>query len=130
MHFRTGMIVVVLGLGVAVSGCARKAVLDPGPDEFLVLPKTALSEPASYADLPAPRGDGVNRADTNPIGTAIRALGGDPSQATRQLGSVSTAGRSGGGIFGFLRKRTGDVLDPAAEAERLRALGIPVGQSG
>lgn len=124
------MIVVVLGLGVALGGCTRKAVLDPGPDEFSVLPKATLGEPASYSDLPTPRSDGVNRADTNPIGTAIRALGGDPSQSTRQLGSVATAGRSGGGLFGFFRKKTGDVLNPAAEAERLRGLGIPVGQSG
>jgi len=121
--------VAVISLGIALSGCARKAVVDPGPDEFSVLPKIGLSEPASYSDLPEPRGDGVNRADTNPIGRAIAALGGDPSQPTRQLGSLTTSGGNAG-LFGLFRKRGGDVLDPGAEAARLRALGIAIGQAG
>ena len=118
-------ILAILATAIVVSGCSRKSTGDPGPDEFSVLPVLSLSEPASYNDLPAPRSDGVSRANTNPIGRAIAALGGDPSQPTRMLGSTDTAG---GGIFGglFRRKSAEGLLDPNAEAQRLSGLGIAV----
>ncbi len=74
----------VLTIGLVLSACADKGLKQirptgEGPDEFLVLPVKPLQQPESYAALPAPTPGGVNRADTNPNGEAIAALGGNAS---------------------------------------------------
>ena len=115
----------ILVTAVALSACSRKSTGDPGPDEFSVLPVSALSEPPSYNDLPAPRADGASRAETNPVARAMALLGGDPSRQPRMLGSIETAGT---GVFGglFRRKSAQGILDTSAESQRLLSLGIPV----
>lgn len=52
-----------------------------GPDEFSVLPAMPLQAPASLT-LPAPTPGGVNLADPDPLGDAIRALRGNPGAAS------------------------------------------------
>ena len=59
-----------------------------GPDEFSVIPYRPLDIPATLA-LPQPTPGGVNKADPNPLGEAIAALGG--SQAAARAGGVPTS---------------------------------------
>ena len=109
---------------VLLGACARSPRVDPGPDEFAVLPNAELSEPANYSDLPAP--GGASMAAANPLGDAITALGGNAVTAT-QLGSGATTGGGGGGLFGWLfGGRSSEVLNADAEAKRLQSLGINV----
>ncbi len=116
------MIVALLG----VAACGRQARVDPGPDEFLVMPASALVDPATLSDLPTP--GGVSRTDRSAVAQGIVALGGNPAAASAvALGSGNTSQKTG---FGFLSglfgggKKNAQALDPAAEAARLRALGI------
>ena len=53
MKFGKSFVAIFVGC-LVMSGCARTASVDPGPDEFAVLPNAALVEPANYTDLPEP----------------------------------------------------------------------------
>jgi len=101
--FRT---VLVCGALVALTACGSSAGLrdlstdSAGPDEFSVIPQRALDIPETL-ELPAPTPGGANKADPNPTGDAIAALGG--SQAAGRAGGVpaqdaalvAQAGRNG-----------------------------------
>ena len=120
------IIIATLCAVIAFSGCARVSRVDPGPDEFLVLPNAQLSDPTGFANLPSP--GGVSRAEVNPFAQAIAALGGTSTGQLRLLGTGAAAGT---GRPGFLVRLFGargnsDILDPEAEAIRLRELGIAV----
>ncbi len=121
------MIIPALCAAIAVSGCSRVSRVDPGPDEFLVLPNAQLSDPAGFANLPSP--GGVSRAEINPFAQAIAALGGTTTGQMRLLGTGAAAGTGRPGflarLFGTARGNS-DILDPEAETIRLRELGIAV----
>ncbi|WP_101341098.1 DUF3035 domain-containing protein [Cereibacter azotoformans] len=51
----------------------------PGPDEFGILPVKPLEIPETIGALPSPTPGGANRADPNPLGDAVAALGGSPA---------------------------------------------------
>jgi len=71
---------------VALSGCGDVEifgkkygggkVVDPGPDEFSVLPTKPLEIPTDVVTLPAPTLGSKNRADLTPAVDAVVALGG------------------------------------------------------
>lgn len=67
-----------------VSACSNTGLRElssnsKGPDEFLVEPKQALQQPPDYNTLPAPTPGGSNLTDNDPLGDAVVALGGRPS---------------------------------------------------
>lgn len=113
---------------VGVSACGRHARVDPGPDEFAVIPQAALGEPAEFSSLPNP--GGTSRTATSGVAAGIVALGGNPGAANpARLGSANAPRRQGGGFFSRLfggGNRNALALDASAEAARLRALGIAV----
>ncbi len=49
-----------------------------GPDAFALVPTRPLEMPPQTAELPPPTPGGINRADPDPRGQAIAALGGRP----------------------------------------------------
>ncbi|MCA0041884.1 DUF3035 domain-containing protein [Celeribacter litoreus] len=133
----------------ALVACGRKGEMLPndvsiGPDEFTIVPAKDLQEPTDYSALPAPTPGGTNLADATPNEDLIIALGGRVPAATGVDGAiVSYASRYGvdSNIRADLyasdeRRREGRgkyerayrrfALDPWAEWERLRALGIVV----
>lgn len=119
-----GVWAAALVLGLAA--CAGNARVDPGPDEFSVLPKAALADPAGGAPLPAP--GGVSIAEPNPFAMANSALGGGGGATGPQNGAGALSVPRRGGFLSRLfggGKRGAMALDPAAEAARLRQLGIP-----
>ena len=122
--FRVALLVSLAGL----AACGGRARIDPGPDEFSVIPQRQLEDPSGLAALPAP--GGVNATAPSGIAAGIVALGGRPvgtPPATPGAGAISQ--QRSGGFFGRLFGRgtkSGAALDPAAEAARLRALGIAV----
>ena len=117
----------MLAGALAVSGCARQLRVDPGPDEFSVLPARALVEPADYGRLPPPE-PGASRAEISAFAMAYTAMGGNGAAPARTLGAGAVGQRSGGGFLARLLggRGTPGVLDPAAEAARLAALGIRI----
>ncbi len=112
----------IFAIGLGLSACTSTVRIDPGPDEFSILPKAALADPAS-GSLPAP--GGTSSAEANPFALAYAALGGGGG-ATGPLRGAGAVQPADGGFWTrwFNRKKTAGVLDPAAEAARLRALGI------
>lgn len=80
---RSLLLITILGLAVAVSGCSKKPLRDlrtssNGPDEFLVLPTKPLTTPDNLSVLPQPNPGGGNLVDPNPKAEAVAALGGRP----------------------------------------------------
>lgn len=76
---------IVLGLAVALSGCANTGLRDlrsggDGPDEFMILPNKPLQEPDDFTSLPEPTPGGTNRVDQAPISDATAALGGNAAR--------------------------------------------------
>ncbi|MFS4581890.1 DUF3035 domain-containing protein [Phaeobacter sp. C3_T13_0] len=89
--------VIVLMGALAVSACGQKGLRDlrpagTGPDEFLVLPTKALTEPASYETLPQPTPGAANLTDRNPKGEAVSALGGNPAALVAGAGVPASDG--------------------------------------
>ena len=128
---RTGSWAIRITLVLALTGataCGRQARVDPGPDEFSVIPQAALADPASFSTLPNP--GGISRTATSGVAAGIVALGGNPAApAPARLGSANTPARAGGGFLGFLfggGNRNALALNPSVEAARLRGLGVPV----
>ena len=81
---RTGLILASLAAVLALSACGDRPLRElskpgEGPDEFRIVPGKPLEQPESYAELPTPLATGANRTDQDPIGDAIVALGGRPS---------------------------------------------------
>lgn len=72
---------IAIGLALLLAACGgdgRLHRLDAGadgPDEFSVIPMRPLVLPATF-DLPPPTPGAANRADPNPRGDAMAALGG------------------------------------------------------
>lgn len=94
-----------VGLAVAALALAACAPKDPnlmrikatteGPDEFGILPQRPLELPptletASTASLPPPTLGGKNRADMNPMGDAIAALGGREPEGNGTIPAADT----------------------------------------
>ncbi len=103
---RIALGLMILGIGVALGGCAKKPLHDlrtnsQGPDEFMVLPVKPLTAPQDYGALPTPTPGGTNLVDQNPKADAIAALGGRPSAlevtgvAASDRALVASAGRYG-----------------------------------
>lgn len=71
------------------------------PDEFGILPNKPIELPEDLAALPDPTPDQGNRADPNPFGDAVAALGGNPDRlrltgvARADQGMFSYASRYG-----------------------------------
>ena len=68
-------------LPVLVAGCANVGLRDlrstsKGPDEFGIQPASALQEPTSFSELPAPTPGGANRADRSALAEGAQAFGG------------------------------------------------------
>jgi hypothetical protein len=126
---------------------------EPGPDEFAVLPTEELEIPQNLAALPDPTPGAPNRADPNPEGEAIAALGGNPARARGASGDlVAYTTRLGVGgdirpvlaaedeefrrrndglllerMFGvnvYYEAYEGQSLDQYSELERLRRMGV------
>lgn len=124
-----------------------------GPDEFSVIPMRPLAMPATL-DLPPPTPGAANRADPNPLGDGLAALGGtvgagstgdtalmarvsrygtDPGiRATLAAEDADLRGRamalSGFNLFGrdrYYAAYARMALDAAAELARFRAAGVP-----
>ena len=132
------------------SGTSNIHDLSDGPDEFTVLPNKTLSDPASFADLPAPTPGGANLVDPTPERDLAAALGGRVSPnagiPASDAALVAHVGRAGvdptirsdlaaalpssrRGWFGITRqisraRQRGQTLDPYAELERFRAAGV------
>lgn len=82
---RPALSIMIVGLAVVLSGCAPRGLMDirstgEGPDEFLIMPAKPLEMPQNLAALPPPTPGGTNRTDQNPVGDAMIALGGRPSE--------------------------------------------------
>lgn len=97
---------VVVAAVLALTACGGNAGLrdlstdSAGPDEFSVIPQRPLDIPDTLS-LPTPTPGGANRADPNPVGDAVAALGGNPAAAfaggvpASDAALVSQAGRNG-----------------------------------
>lgn len=95
----------LVALALVVAACSRDPEpellnlrSDGTPDEFGILPTAELTEPESYASLPAPTPGGRNLVDPVPEAEAIAALGGRPGVAAARSGDgalLRTAGRFG-----------------------------------
>ena len=126
------------------------------PDEFKVLPRKELQEPPNFSELPTPTPGARNLTDVDPQSDAIRALGGRPgaavARADQALLTATGADRARPDIREILVEEDAEIrrrnrpllferifgnnpgllvyrdqlLDAAAEAERLRALGVVV----
>jgi len=80
----TGLSVILLMLVACGNADPRLMNLrntEAGPDEFAILPNRPLEMPTELAALPPPTLGGANRADPNPEGDAIAALGGNAARA-------------------------------------------------
>lgn len=84
-HF--AMLFTALTLAACGDGTLRNLNDSSGsPEEFDIVPNRPLESPANFAELPAPTPGGANRADQQPLGDAVAALGGNP--AALSAGSV------------------------------------------
>ena len=127
---------VMLVAAVWLAGCSggddepRLMNLDrgrDGPDEFAIVPTRPLEMPSNFAELPQPTPGLRNRADPDPRGEAVAALGGNPATLgpgavpAVDAGLVARAGRFGvePGIrdqlaaedLEFRRRNTGRLLE-------------------
>lgn len=83
---RTASLGTILAAALAVAGCSGGDAPNlmqlerntEGPDEFSIVPTRPLEMPSSFASLPPPLPGGPNRADPDPRGEAVAALGGRP----------------------------------------------------
>lgn len=57
------------------------------PEEFAIVPGKPLTQPESYAALPAPTPGGTNRADQTPLSDAVATLGGNPARLAVSAGT-------------------------------------------
>ncbi|SFQ49869.1 Protein of unknown function [Roseivivax halotolerans] len=74
------MLISVLALGACGDGTLRTFGSDDrSPEEFDIVPNQPLETPVNFAELPAPTPGGANRADQQPLGAAVAALGGNPA---------------------------------------------------
>ena len=126
---KTVSVVAMIGI-VLLAGCARDRLVR-SPEEFDVLPLRPLEIPSDTSRLPPP--GGRNLAEPDPLADGLAALGGDPRRASdaRLLGAGAVLGQAARPRRGFLAGlfgggRAGLALDPAAEAARLKAAGVPV----
>lgn len=148
-----GMITIVVLSACSSKEAPRPTAVFSGPDEFSTLPSKPLEAPEDFTALPTPTPFGANRADVTPKADAIAALGGRaPTSNGVDGGIVSYASRYGvdpsiratlakadknkakrGSALSLPWKRDKYeraykrfALDPYAEWQRLRALGIKV----
>ncbi len=127
-----------------------------GPEEFVVVPNKPLTLPEDLASLPLPQPGITSRSEQNPRADAIAALGGRQQRAGTDRGLLAALGvtqvdpnirttlarearefreNNPGLILDRMMGRMtdpviyrGQLLDPAAEVERLRAAGVRVPQ--
>ena len=66
-----------------------------GPDEFALVPTKPLEMPDSMAELPEPTPGAGNRADPQPRGDAVAALGGNARAGSQAPEVVAYAARHG-----------------------------------
>lgn len=100
MRAGPGILAAVLGATLAVSGCSDRGQPElmnlsratDGPDEFAIVPTRPLEMPTDFAALPPPAPGGPNRADPDPRGDAVAALGGRPAL----LAAAGTPAADGG----------------------------------
>lgn len=148
----------ICGLGLSACGNGLRTVgpSGDGPDEFMIMPVSPLTQPKNYTDLPAPTPGGTNLTDRNPTNEAVIALGGRPSTGTQipssdaaliaQVNRYGAPGNARAEISAadaaYLERQgrlsglrlvdrynaayRSEWLDQRAEAERLRALGVDV----
>lgn len=147
-------VILIAGTACASKSTITPSVAGRGPDEFSISPVKPLEEPKDFAALPVPTLGGTNITDATPKSDAIVALGGRASTTTGVDGGIVTyASRYGvdqnirselAAIDArFLKRKTSKLsfpwtknkyerayrrlaLDPWAELERLRALGVLV----
>ncbi len=81
------LMTVALGLTSACSGGQERDItlknivsVQPGPDEFAVLPGKPLQQPENFTDLPTPTPGAANLTDQNPLADGVRAFGGNPAR--------------------------------------------------
>ncbi|SIS54768.1 Beta-barrel assembly machine subunit BamF [Roseivivax lentus] len=84
----------ILLSAVTLAACSNDTLrtlsrTDGTPEEFGIVPNQPLEQPPSFAELPPPRPGGTNRADQQPLGDAVAALGGNP--AALNAGAVPAA---------------------------------------
>jgi hypothetical protein len=80
-------------LALTACGSGDPRLMNPrntgtGPDAFAIVPTQPLAMPDDLAALPPPTPGGVNRADPDPEGDAIAALGGSRERANRAAGDI------------------------------------------
>jgi hypothetical protein len=113
-------------------GLLEKLSNRTGPDELAIVPQKELEAPPDFNFLPEPSAAAGNRADLDPRADFARAMTGSaPRNAAATAGDAAflaaiLAGTARGGLADdtVLFGGAGDLLDPWAELERLRALGI------
>ncbi|MBU2866549.1 DUF3035 domain-containing protein [Pacificibacter marinus] len=147
-------VILIAATACAPKSTITPAAVGASPDEFSITPVKPLESPKDFAALPAPTLGGVNLTDATPKADAIVALGGRTSTATGVDGGIVTyASRYGvdqsirsdlaASDARFRKLKTAApsfpwvqnkyerayrrlALDPWAELERLRALGVLV----
>lgn len=116
---RSLLLLTILGLAVAVSGCGKKPLRDlrtnsNGPDEFLILPTKPLTTPENLSALPQPTPGWRNLVDQNPNADAVAALGGRPDALVpRGVPASDGALVAQASRFGV----QGDIRETLAEAD-------------
>ncbi|MEM5477311.1 DUF3035 domain-containing protein [Pacificibacter sp. AS14] len=148
------LVMLIAATACASKSTIAPTAVGTGPDEFSIMPAKPLESPADFAALPVPTLGGTNLTDVAPKADAIVALGGRASTATGVDGGIVTYA-SRYGVDQSIRSElaTSDArflklkaaapsfpwvknkyerayrrlaLDPWAELERLRALGVLV----
>jgi hypothetical protein len=147
-------VILIAGTACASKSTIAPTSVGTGPDEFSITPAKPLESPSDFAALPTPTLGGTNLTDATPKADAIVALGGRVSTATGVDGGIVTYAsrygvdqdiRSALAISDtrFRKVKTATpslpwtknkyerayrrlALDPWAELERLRALGVLV----
>lgn len=94
-----GLLAAIVALA-ACSGSETPSLMNirsgaDGPDEFAVVPTKPLEMPGSMAELPEPAPGAGNRADPQPQGDAVAALGGRAGAGAQAPTVVAHAARHG-----------------------------------
>ena len=118
-------LLLALTMSLTLSACANEGLRQittssPGPDEFIVEPKKPLQDPADFRSLPTPTPGQGNLVDNDPVGDAIIALGGRPSQGAAvpaSDGAIVTAASR----FGVTPTIRSDLATSDAEFRRKQA---------